>query len=189
MYLELIFTKNPHLAVVLGDFNVKLQNWYEDDKTTASRTKPEIMTSHYGLTQIINESTHMLEDASSCIDLIFTSQSNMVLDSGVHSSLHPNSHHQFVFTKFNLKVYALASFNWEQALSNSSIDKKISILNETIINVMSNYISNETKVFDDQKSPWMKAKIEKLITAKNDAFRKHLKNNRNHYYTYKYKAL
>ena len=81
-----------------------------------------------------------------------------------------------------------ASFNWKQALSNSSIDKKISILNETIINVMSNYISNETKVFDDQKSPWMKAKIEKLITAKNDAFKKHLKNNRNHYYTYKYKA-
>ena len=107
----------------------------------------------------------------------------------IHFSLHPNSQHQFVFTKFNLKVYALASFNWEQALSNSSIDKKISILNEAIINVMSNCISNEIKVFDDEKSPWMKAKIENLITTKNDAFKKHLKNNRNHYYTYKYKAL
>ena len=97
----------------------------------------------------------------------------MVFDSGVHFSLHPNSHHLIVFAKFNLKVYypppyekhiwhykyahtvqiknALASFNWEQALSNSSIDKKISILNETIINVMSNYIPNKIKVFDDQK--------------------------------------
>ena len=35
-----------------------------------------------------------------------------------------------------------ASFNWKQALSNSSIDKKISILNETIINAISNYIPN-----------------------------------------------
>ena len=65
------------------------------------------MTSHCGLTQIINEPTHILEDASSCIDLIFTSQANMVLDSGVHSSLHPNSHHQIVFAKLNLKVFYL----------------------------------------------------------------------------------
>ena len=63
------------------------------------------MTSHYGLTQIINEPTHIVEDALSCIDLIFTSQPNMVLDSRVHSLLHPNSHHQIVFAKFNLKVY------------------------------------------------------------------------------------
>ena len=149
--LELIFTKNPYLTVVIGDFNVKSHNWYKGDKTTASKNKLEIMTSYYGLTEIIIKPTHILEDASSCIDLIFTSQPNMVLDSGVHSSLHPNSHHQIVFAKFNLKVYypplferhvwhykyantaqiknALASFNWEQALSNSSIDKKIYILN------------------------------------------------------------
>ena len=71
----------------------------------------------------------------------------------------------------------LASFNWEQAISNSSIDKKISILNKTIINIMSNYVPNEIKVFDDQKQPWMNAEIENFITAKNDVFKKHLKNN------------
>ena len=70
--LELIFLKNPYLTVVIGDFNVKSQNWYKGDKTTASGTKLEIMTSHYGLTQTINDPTHILEDASSCIDLIFT---------------------------------------------------------------------------------------------------------------------
>ena len=58
-----------------------------------------------------------------------------------------------------------SSFNWEQALSNSSIDKKISILHETIISVMTNYIPNEIKVSDDQKPPWMNAEIENLITA------------------------
>ena len=98
--LETIFTKNQYLTVVIGGFNIKLNNWYKDDNTTASGTKLAIMTSHYRLTQIIKEPTHSLEDASSCIDLIFTSQSNVVLDSGVHSSLHPNSHHQIVFAKF-----------------------------------------------------------------------------------------
>ena len=55
---------------------------------------------------------------------------------------------------------------------NSSIDKKISVLNETIINVMSNYIPNEIEVFDDQKPPWMNVEIENFIAAKNDVFKK-----------------
>ena len=87
--LELIFTNNLYLTVVIGDFNVKSHNWYKDDKTIASGTKLEIMASRYGPTQIINEPTHTLEDVSSCVDLIFTSQPNLVLDSGVHSLLHP----------------------------------------------------------------------------------------------------
>ena len=48
---------------------------------------------------------------------------------------------------------ALASFNLEQALSNSPIDKKISVHNETIISVMCNYIPNEVKISDDQNPP------------------------------------
>ena len=48
---------------------------------------------------------------------------------------------------------------------------------------MSNYIPNELKVFGDQKPPWMNVEIENLIAAKNDVFKKHLKNNRNRYYT------
>ena len=80
---------------------------------------------------------------------------------------------------------ALASFNREQALSNSSIEKKISVLNEAGINVMSNYIPNETKVFDGQRPPWMNVENEILITAKNEGFKKHLKRIRNCYYTYK----
>ena len=89
----------------------------------------------------------------------------MVLDREVHSSLHPNSHHQIVFAKFDLIVFypplysrhvehykyanivqiknTLASFNWEQAPPNNSNDKKTSVLNETIIIVISNYIPND----------------------------------------------
>ena len=106
------------------------------------------MTSHYVLSQIINESTHILENNSSCTDLIFTSQPNMVLDNGVH---YPPPYERDVwhykYANTSQIKNALASFDWEQALSNSSIDKMISILNETIINVMSNYIPNGIKVF------------------------------------------
>ena len=99
-----------------------------------------------------------------------------------------NCHHQIVFAKFDLKVFypspyerhvwhykyanavqiknALASFNWEQVLPNNSINKTISVLNETIINFMSNYILNETKVIDDQNPPQMNKRIENLFTVK-----------------------
>ena len=48
--------------------------------------------------------------------------------------------------------------------------RRFRFLMETIISVMSNYIPNEIKVFNDQKPPWMNAEIENLITAKNDVF-------------------
>ena len=47
-----------------------------------------------GLHQIINKPAHVLENSLSCLDLIFTSQPNLMVDSGVHPSLHPNCYHQ-----------------------------------------------------------------------------------------------
>ena len=54
--------------------------------------------------KIISDSTHILPNSSSCIDLIFTNQPNLVTESGVHPSLHPKCRHQIVFAKLNLKV-------------------------------------------------------------------------------------
>ena len=51
-------------------------------------SKIDGITSTFGLQQIINEPTHIIGDSSSCIDLIFTSQPNLVMESGLHSSLH-----------------------------------------------------------------------------------------------------
>ena len=48
---------------------------------------------------------HVLENSSSCVDLIFISQPNLVVDSGVHPSLHPNCHHQIVYAKLKLKIH------------------------------------------------------------------------------------
>ena len=55
--------------------------------------KIEDVTSQYGLRQEINEPTHILNNSTSCIDLIFNSQPDLLIESGVHPSLHPNCHH------------------------------------------------------------------------------------------------
>ena len=62
------------------------------------------LISYYGLTQVKNEPTHLLSNFSSCIDLIFTNQPNLITHSGVHFSLHKNCQHQIMFARFD---YAL----------------------------------------------------------------------------------
>ena len=60
---------------------------------------------------MINDPTHVLESSSSCIDLIFTLEPNRITESGVHPSLHHNSHHQMSFAKFNMDIhYPLTDF-------------------------------------------------------------------------------
>ena len=88
---------NPFLIVLLGDFNVKSSNWCKYDITTSEGKVIENISSQFALHQVINELTHILE-TSSCIDLIFTSQPNFITGSGVHTSLHPNSDPQIIFS-------------------------------------------------------------------------------------------
>ena len=55
------------------------------------------VTSKFGLQQLINEPTHHTRNSPSCNDLTFASQANLVIESGVHSSLHENCHHQIIY--------------------------------------------------------------------------------------------
>ena len=120
------------------------------------------MTSQLGLSQIITEATRILESSSSCIDLIFITQPNLVAESGVQPSLHPNCHNQIVFAKFNLQIYypppylreiwhykqantelirqAITDFNWDRAFLNTNVNEKLSIFSNTILNILSNFI-------------------------------------------------
>ena len=58
----------------------------------------------HGLQQVISQQTHLLQNSLFYIDLIFTDQLNLAVDSGFHPSLHPNCHHQIIFCKFNLMI-------------------------------------------------------------------------------------
>ena len=77
----------PHVMLGTGDFNVRSSSWWSDDIDTVKGTWLESITSYYRLHQIINEPTHILPSPASCIELIFTNQPNLVINSGVHPSL------------------------------------------------------------------------------------------------------
>ena len=140
--------RNPFLVVAIGDFNAKSSNWFCHDKTNFEGDAIENLTSQFGLHQVIKEPTHILDTSSSCIDLIFTSQPNLITESGVHSSLHSNCYHLIIFAKFNLEVVyppswevwhykdantelirrAINEFIWQRAFLNTNVNKKHTFL-------------------------------------------------------------
>ena len=96
--------QNPHFILVTGDFNVRSSSWWKNDVTTSEVSQVHAITSSYGLSQLIGETTHILPNSSSCIHLIFINQNNFIIGRSVHASLHPNCHHQIVYAKLNLKI-------------------------------------------------------------------------------------
>ena len=149
--IDALSANNPFLTVKIGDFNAKSSNWYLNDVTSFEGSQNEFLASQFAMSQVINEPTHILDNSKSCIDLIFTPQPNMIMDSGVHSSLYSNCHHEIIYAKFDLKVFypppyertvwyfsrvnsdhikkAINLFDWESLLNNLDVNEQVSVSN------------------------------------------------------------
>ena len=76
------------------------------------------ITCHHCLQEIINSPTHILPTQTSCIDLIFTYQPNLIMDSG---PLFRRCHDQIIFTKINFQVQFPAPYErliWDYSEAN-----------------------------------------------------------------------
>ena len=73
--------------MILDDFNARSSSWWKENKTTVECTRLEARTSLHNFNQLASEATHILFHSSSCIDIIFTNQPNVVVNCGTHSKL------------------------------------------------------------------------------------------------------
>ena len=147
LLLNDIIYRKPSLSVVAGDFNSRCSSRWSNDINTTKGLKLFSSTSSNGFSQLIHEPTHIQANSLSCIDLVFTDQPNLWVNSGVHASLHPNCHHQIVHSSFNLNIYypppyqrliwdykkadvnitrkALDSVNWERLFDSKNINEQV----------------------------------------------------------------
>ena len=120
------------------------------------------------LHQLILQLVHLLSQSSSYIDVIFTDHLNLIVDGGVHQSLHSNCHHLITHCKLCLNIgytppyeplvwdynktnvegikKSIESVNWKVMFNN----KQLSAFNETLINIFSNFTPNKLITFDDR---------------------------------------
>ena len=151
---------------------------------------------------MIKDPTNLEPNKSqTCIDLIFASQPNLIIDSGVHPSLFQTCHHQVIFAKINLKFYlpppynrevwsynhakveqinrAISSFDWHRALSPLDVNKQVELFNEIILNIFRNFIPNKIVKHSSKDSPWISKEIKTSLRKKARLYKKFLRNSSN----------
>ena len=67
---------NPAFRLIFGDFNCRSNSWWEGNIFTKESIDLESVSSFYGLHQQVTDPTHILTQSFSCIDLIFSYQTN-----------------------------------------------------------------------------------------------------------------
>ena len=163
-----ILSEKPYFIIFTGDFNAHSAQWWPHGDSNNEGTQFDILFSELGLTQMISEPTHFREHCHpSCIDLIICDQPNLVIDSGVRSSLDNTCKHQITFCKLSIRTPSIPPFKrlvWFYDKANRELIKRamtavqwglllnknhnpnaqVKLLNQTILNVITNFVPSST---------------------------------------------
>ena len=75
---------------------------------------------------------------------------------------------------------AIELVNWNFLFSNKSVHEQVTIFNQTLMNIFSNYIPNKLITVGDKDPPWMNESIKKKIMVKKYACKFFNANNKNY---------
>ena len=198
---EQMCSEKPYATFFTGDINGHTQEWYPEGDTNAEGIKLDELFTKISLSQIIDEPTHFFRDdcTPSCIDIILTDQPNLVLESGCRPSLDPAVKHNITFCKLNFKIppppkftrkiyhycraqtealnKSLHDFPWTEQLKNlPNPTHQVRLLNETTLNIISNFVPNEEKTFRPSEPPWLNRSIKIRLRKHNKLYRKSKEN-------------
>ena len=199
LLLSKIQAENPFCVVITGNFNCRSTQWWAKDIENSEGKVFEPLTSDVGLHQLISEPTHLMGGSKSCIDLIFTDQPNLVVESGVHPSLHEQCHQQIVYGKVSVSSIpvppytrriwyynkadfvairkSIAMFRWREHLENLTCpNEQVRLLNEVLLNIYTNFIPNNVKTIRPRQAPWITQTIKNFLRKKNHAYKNFVRN-------------
>ena len=124
--------QQPARSIVRGDFNAKCSKWCTSDKEILEL---DSITTTAGYSQMINKPTHFINESSSCIDLIFSSNTSFVKNCGSGSKLliYEKCHHNIIYRTLNFNISLPPLYYrdvWDYKHANTeSIQKAISTFN------------------------------------------------------------
>ena len=122
-----------------------------------------------------------------------------------------NCHHQIFFSKFNLQIHypppyepfvweydkankdlitkAIDAFDWDKKLLEKCANDQVLLFNETLLNIMSNFIPNKLMIFDDKEPPWFDRTIKNLIKFKNQFYKDTHDRKSNHNFQFHFRYI
>ena len=147
----------PICSIFTGDFNARCSSWWKNDVTNTSGEQIDSLTSLAGYALITDKPTHVVNNSRSCIDLIFCTNKNIISNHGVDVTIFEKYHHNIIYGRINIRILlppvyicevwhysktkieninkATSNFNWTRPFENLSTDKKVELLNETLLNI------------------------------------------------------
>ena len=78
----------------------------------------------------------------------------------------------------NLTYLQFDSVNWERLFGQHDINQQVKTLNEVLLNIFRNYVSNKYIIIDHKDPLWMNDTVKSKIIAKNLLFKQYIKNGR-----------
>ena len=191
---------SPTIAIYIGDFNARTSEWWNGDSTNLQGTEPAELAAQYSLNQIIDGPTHILSNSASCIDLIFTAETNFVTESGVVPALFPRCHHQLIFPKVNFTTFFPPAYGWriwhysraninairqavnsvdcDRPFNSLNIDERVKFLTECVLNFFYNFVPNKVITIRSKDTLWMTPEIKRMILEKAKIYRRYVKHGR-----------
>ena len=95
---------DPTCSIVSGDFYAKYSKWCASDKSNRAGIELDNITMTSGYNQMIDKSTHYINESSLCINLIFSSNVNLRKNCGVEQSLYEKCHHNIIYGTLNFNI-------------------------------------------------------------------------------------
>ena len=176
-----INNQQPTCSVLVGDFNARLSKWCPSDKDSKAGQEIDTFTTASVYTQMIGQPTHIINEKSSCIDLLFTTYNKFLCNVRVEQTIYNKCNHNIIYELLNLNIplpppyyrevwdyrntgpvciqRAISLVNWNNVFSNKTADEKVKSLYNTLLNIFKNFIPNKVIKFDYKYPNWMNPKI------------------------------
>ena len=191
--ISLAFDTNIPDILITGDFNLDIQK-------DSSYRKVNDLCQQFSLQQLITDPTHYTETSSSIIDLIFTSNSNNILVSGIgepfleqnvryHSPVYavlkfhtkPTAvyqRHIWLYNRgdFDSMAREIQDSNWDE-VKDDDVDIYANKLTDQISKLASKYIPNKIIKVRQSDPPWLTNNIKKMMRKRKCLYDKDKRSN------------
>ena len=184
----------PHCLVITGDFNCRSSTCWSEDNENSEGIELDDLLDSLNMSQVINQPTHVRQNTHSCIDLIITDQPNLIVDSGVHPSLHQNCQHDIIYGVDNLQIPSpptfkrsvwkyheanvellksdLNSVNWDGELRYLDSTEATAWFTNKLLSIVSAHIPNAEILCGAKDTPWITKRVKDAIRRKHRIYKK-----------------
>ena len=101
--MTLIDQESPYTVIATRDFNCRSRLWWPDDVSNIKEELSEPLKSSLDLHKLVSEPAYFIGNSKLCINLIFTDQPNLFVETEVHPYIDPLSHHNITSGKINIR--------------------------------------------------------------------------------------